>query len=166
MLGRLDDFLIDRVAQPVADRFAEWTTPDAAGRSLVIGSVVFDMCGNMLRLANHSLTAATATVSGLGAAAVFLSLRLTPPPRLGTLPVAREIHWLWRLMIAPVAALAAVLLVGDALSGRLMPGRFLPAMSAFSCFCGLYFMACRQNPPQRRTSREPSRPAFATGGAS
>ena len=151
----LDDFLVDRVAQPLADRLAGRAAPDALGRSLVLGGAVFWCCSAMARFVAGELGVFSAVATGIGVSGTLVMLAATPgAPKQGAMPAARATLLPWRLVVAVMAALCMPfwLLVGAA--GRLEGSDLLWMAQVQLTLWGLCLMACRNPPPRRRQAAD------------
>lgn len=165
MFAKLDSWLIERVAQPAADKLARWNTADGIGRSLCIGSAVFTGGQCYLRYLENDLPVALALSAGVLMALIVVLLKMTPPPSEGMLPVARATTFAFRLsQVILLACLLIPNLLLQALAGDepVKARQVLGVLETVLLGTGLYFMACRNNPPARQTR---TAWADATGGA-
>lgn len=154
MLSRLDDFLIDRCAQPVADRLAARATPMGIGASLLLGSAVLEV-GRIW--ARHLAGTNSGVDYAMGGAflAILFALRARyvredGAAPLGVMPAERLAGRVVRvplLVCLPLGILwHAVLWTGSDISlpSVLSQGSYMLETAAF------YFGACRRNPPKPR----------------
>lgn len=167
MLQRLDDWLIDRVAQPAADRLARWWTPQALGRSLLVGSAVFVTCRAFVLWRAGQADPATFTIGGLWAASLCWVAQSNPEDRRqrGMMPAARARWCFLRCFSLAIDPLFTGL---DLLRFAVGFGEAKDALAIMEralCLAGLYLMACRNNPPPPRRAEAPARD-MALAGAS
>lgn len=156
LLNRLDEWVIDRVAQPVADRLAHWKSADEIGRSCLIGSSVFVLGGAVLRWQQGTLT----TILALSGAAVVACniywLRTIPPPSENSLPIARTAMFLIRpamlllwLVFQPLIVVLSLIQtsMGDVGFDQVTVLRIVESTLTVAA---MYLMACKTRPPSRQ----------------
>jgi len=150
---RMDDWIIDHVAQPVADRLAWWRTPDSIGRFLCVGTVVFTIMEVYYRYAHDGLTGLMAFAQAVFLSCVLHVIYATPSPSEGMVPVARVMHRMLRPLLTTLFlaffALNILLLIFGGIAFDVID--YLLTAENFTYSAGLYFMACRTNPPRRQT---------------
>lgn len=152
MFSKLDDFLIDRVAQPLVDRLAERTTPNALGRSLIIGSAVFFMGYVFYDVQAGTFRGLDLFFSALTVPLLLLMAKdVGKPQPLGALPASRLKHRFLRLVLFCGLIVLLSTDVLDVLIQNGMPEwRVAMRLSLALEAAGFYAAACRRNPPKRR----------------
>jgi hypothetical protein len=151
MLGRIDDWLIDRVAQPIADRLAHWTTPQALSRSFMIGSAVFACCRAMVKFEAGTLDATDAVGIGIAVSCnLFTAVVMPKETRAGLMPEARQIYRFPRCVGLVFYLLAASVTATQVLDGTASMATLFLSVDVSLFMASMYLAACRNMPPQRR----------------
>lgn len=148
MLGRLDEFLLHRVFQPVADAMAGFTTPADVARCCVTGAMVF-VLARMLAAGVPAVPDWTVLLDLLGLWAGMVVLRsLTDASGGGRLNPLCVQFALGRPILAVVTVLTLLLGV------RSLAQSFTLMQTALWCMT-LYFGSC--TPPQKVRAGWPPR---------
>jgi len=148
VLGRLDEFLLYRVFQPVADAMAGVVTPAEAARCCVTGAMVF-VLAKMLAAGVPAVPHWTVLVDLLALWAGMVVLgSLTDAPAGGRLNPLSGQFALARPILAVVTALTLLLGVRSLAQG------FTVMQTTLWCLT-LYFGSC--TPPQKARVGRPSR---------
>lgn len=149
-MRRIDDFMIDRVFQPIADRLEVWTNCYALAAFLATGSIVCYLVVFFLPPFDPVLRC----VLVLLCLCAFSNLRhchdLERRLATNTVPPDRVTYWHWRLL--------ALALVAENTMFAFMPsttGAKIYSVSWCAWTCSLYFCACQRRPPRREVSRSP-----------
>ena len=163
-LTRADDLLLDRVFQPIADRFGG--KPDAfdIGMSLQIGAIVFLLAADLALLAVNRLGWAGAAWDGLSAACGVWFYRVMHAwrglVRDGHANPLRAIYRPLRLFALFYALFSVWQFITAAPPDRI--AMVFDAASNLTFVAGMYFIACERRPPVRKTAPVQSSPWTAT----
>lgn len=159
VVSAVDDFMIDRVFQPVADWLGRWVTPCEAAEFLLIGNVLARIV-----TATFSETISwwfVAIVLPIDVGLIFVARYYNRTDRLGMMPRARLTMDWWRLGSLPFAVLSII---------TIAPHFAVPLVSEtardianIALCCAVFLMSCRRNPPppKRETATD-----LALGGVS
>lgn len=153
MLGRVDDFLIDRVFQPMADRMAERCSPLRLGATCLEQSFLIAMVLIGLDALGGRLSWGWAGVWGMlylvgGGFLVRFIGRTDRYLRLGRVNPLRLVHRgprLFVLVLAPFDLLRLVALSSEPWASKAMALACLVLMVG-----GMFFSACQKLPPAER----------------
>jgi hypothetical protein len=153
-LTAIDDWLLDRVFQPVADRLGERLSAFDLGLSLQLGAVVFDLAADAALFAAGLLGVGDGIYDGLSCAGGvwFYALVAKQRPLVGQ-GRPNPLRVLYRSLRLLALGLTAWSLLSGAASdaaGALSDG--LSALSALAFVAGMYFISCQPRlPGWRRT---------------
>ena len=156
-LGAIDDFLLDRLFQPVTDYLGERLTAFDLGMSMQLGAIVLDLAADVAVFAAGRMGLGDGLYDGLSAACgvwfyVYLN-RQRALVRPGKANPLRILYRSLRLLALGFAIWGVVSSAMPGTSGVLAAG--LSALSGLAFVAGLYFIACQPRPPGwRRTARE------------
>ena len=161
-----DEWLLDRVFQPITDRLGERPSGFDVGMSLQLGAVVLGVAADAVLLAIGLLSVTDGVYDGLSCACglwfyVFMARQrsLVRPGRANPL---RLTYRAMRLLALGFALWSLVSSVQSDASAALSYG--LSALSNLAFVAGMYLISCQPRPPGwRRTA--PSRAATAEGMA-
>jgi hypothetical protein len=156
VLRRIDDFLIDRVFQPVTDRLASVTSPCAMAAFLLVGFLVSNEAWCITY--GHYVLAFLAGCTF--AAAYLMAVDEDKKPLSNTLPSVRIIHFIPRMI--GLMLLTPLMVLLTPLNFHILHP--LADIGWWLYLMALYFMACRKMPPPKRETEAPKR-WFAWQGA-
>ncbi len=159
-----DEWLLDRVFQPLTDRLGERPSAFDVGMSLQLGAVVLGLAADVVLYLTGLLGVGDAVWDGLSCACGlwfyrFMSRQrgMVRPGRANPLRIA---YRSMRLLALGFAAWSVVSSVQSDLSGALSYA--LSALSNLAFVAGMYMISCQPRPPGwRRTA--PARAAAAEG---
>ena len=160
-LGAIDDWLLDRLFQPITDYLTgllgERLTAFDLGMSLQLGAVVLDLAADLADFAAGRMGAADGLYDGLsGACGVWFYVYLSRQRALVRPGKANPLRHLYRSLRLLALAFAAWGLLSGIMpggTGALSAG--LSALSGLAFVAGLYCIACQPRPPGwRRAARE------------
>ena len=155
-MRRLDDFLIDRVFQPVADWLSPWVSPYALGAFLLTGGCLAIICMSAYLHWWASLTIAMLWMPF----ALRRAYRQEHAPPSNLMPLTRLVDMPIRLFLLFLQLFCLPLVMFADTPIMINQGGWWLVVIAD------YFFACRKNPPPPRASRVPAFSARATGDAS
>lgn len=146
-MRQIDDFLIDRGFQPVADWLSRWVSCHALAAFLMTGGVLGLMAGFLAMGYWVSIA-----MSGLWMPMrVWEAYQRAAAPPSDVLPIER-ISWIWLRL--PLLTLQTAGVPLHVLSIRLGDYWWSAVMAGWWLFTvGLYFLACRRNPPRVARAR-------------
>ena len=159
-LTRIDEFLLDRVFQKLADRLSDKPSAFDVGISLELGAVVLELTADVALFAIGRLGVGAALYDGLSCAVgmwfyVFMNRQrgLVKPGRMNPL---RLLYRSMRLLALGFAIWSVVSALTADMFGRL--SYELSALSNIAFVAGMYLMSCQPRPPgwrvaQKRTVR-------------
>jgi hypothetical protein len=157
-IARADDFLLDRVFQPVADRCQGRPTAFDLGMSLEIGSVVFLLAADIALFAAGQLGWLGAVWDGLccGCGAWFyrVMLQWRGMVREGRPNPLRPLYRPVRVLTIAYTAYSFWLVAVVDREGRL--SAVFNSASNLAFLVGLYLISCQPRPPVRRRAPEAS----------
>lgn len=145
MLRSIDDFLIERVHQPIADLFARHVSCYGIASFLFMGALLGMTMGSVMRGAYVSAV--------MNAWLVFPVLRcesLDKSALIGVMPANRVTEFFWRIIwwaVIPATFVGAIFTPG--VWNRVW------AIGELLILPGFYFMACRKNPPKQKRAKAP-----------
>lgn len=150
-----DDYLVERVFQPVTDWLAPWCEPRTIARFLLGLALCFEAPGYLF------IGWGEAFFWPISAIAAWFAGWSFPPPRIGTLPYERIV-----LQPARIYSFFMTLVLVPSILKRTYEGGGLHAIwLGASCvfLVAIYFAACSRNPPKPKKVRAGD---FAWAGAS
>ncbi|MCX5616826.1 hypothetical protein NQF87_07560 [Bombella sp. TMW 2.2559] len=157
VLQALDDFILDRLFQPVADRMPESMSAWSIGINFELGSVIlqFACIAAPLALYGGSLSESVQSVLILLCSVVlFIGFqRFRPLVRPNTLNPLRPLMRSLRLVCLAFLVYETISVLVSPASPSMWLWNRLGLLSQLAFVTGLYFMACQPRPPgeERRT---------------
>lgn len=149
MIERFDSFLIDRGFQPISDRLAGWASCYAISGFLITGATLAEIAA-LLRL---EAWAALAIVAPWFAFQAWRAHRMESAPASNVLPKERIVSRFTRVFYIALSITNAPVTVALAMQGH--PIWIMRDAGGWLLILGLYFLACRRNPPKPRAVRLP-----------
>ena len=152
----IDTFLLDRLAQPLADRLARWWTPSTAGRTVFLAGVAALAADDIARL----LVTSTGALNGwalvvllIAPAVAWLVVRELEHAARNDRGYANSLRlrlwWLRLLWLGQVAANAIEIVVHG-------HSHVPPTIAATLICAGLYLASCQTRRPRRAPRRVPA----------
>ena len=148
VLKRLDNFIIDRVAQPLVNWAEPWTSPRAIAASMIMGFAVLSICRFYLQSVAGTFGLQKAVLSAflLAACAVnYVWAVYAPAVLISTLRVQPLQIVLRLLLIAAIVVIDIPVLVIEVSKDNV-----LTLLGSFLFGGSLYVLACSPPPPRRR----------------
>lgn len=153
MLDRADNFLVDYVAQPVADRLSGKVSISALSGCLFVGSAVM-LLGKLHAKYTSGGLAPTDAIEGIGLAYAFwfwsIAESRSKENRGGVAPKERlTLSFMRKLCLV----FSPFIVAGDlfiAILSKYELARIFMDLNLIMEIAGLYFLACRQNPPKQQ----------------
>lgn len=156
-LGAIDDWLLDRLFQPITDRLGERLTAFDLGMSLQLGAIVLDLAADLADFAAGHMGVADGLYDGLsGACGVWFYVYLSRQRVLVRPGKANPLRHLYRSLRLLALGFATWGVLSSAMPGPTSAlSASLSALSGLAFVAGLYCIACQPRPPGwRRTARE------------
>ncbi len=155
-MRRIDDFLIDRVFQPVADALARWASCYGIAAFLLTGAILAMITA--IALAPDVRSVGAVLLSVLWVVRLIEAHRLDRRASSDVLPAERirDVYWRPAYIAFVVCDLMAETFgLSDLRDLVFNQGWLLNTLA-------VYFMACRKQPPKQRRARVPTNAVRAT----
>lgn len=152
MFREIDDFIVDRVSQPVADRVAHRMRAPILAQTVLVGSAALECCSTYLFWLNGNLPWLQTIILAAGLALTMSwawSAESTKTPE-GLMPRWRTEHLVIRSGLCIIVFAYFLLYLAIFAFGTLTMASAASELACIVNLGGLYFMACRTNPPKRK----------------
>lgn len=158
-LQALDDFILDRLFQPVADRLPESVSAWSVGINFELGSVILQVACLFAPLVIYGASISESVESVLVllcSIVLFIGFqRFRPLVRPGTLNPLRPLMFSLRLICMAFLVYETISVLVSSASPSMWLWNRLGLLSQLAFVTGLYFMACQPRPPggERRAEK-------------
>lgn len=159
VLQALDDFILDRLFQPVADRLPESVSAWSVGINFELGSVILQVACLFAPLVIYGASISESVESVLVllcSIVLFIGFqRFRPLVRPGTLNPLRPLMFSLRLICLAFLVYETISVLVSSASPSMWLWNRLGLLSQLAFVTGLYFMACQPRPPggERRAEK-------------
>jgi len=149
-MRRIDDFMVDRVFQPIADRLEVWKNCYGLAAFLATGSIACYLVAffyppfNKISVRCVLVILCVCSLSSVRNCHNLerrLATNVVSPDRIAYLP--------WRMVALVINVQNTMFAVSGTVGGKI----YFVAWLAYTC--SIYFCACQRRPPRREVSRSP-----------
>lgn len=148
---RIDDVILERVFQPIADRLGDGAKVFSLGCSFLLGSVILQAAAALLPIFLYGTTISTSVQNGLAlmcSLVIYLGFqRFAPLVKPGRLNPLRPMLFSLRIVVLFYVFGCTALLWFRPPPPSFLVWEELDLLSQFVFVVGLYFMSCQPRPP-------------------